>query len=265
MALGRHEAALAAARAHGDGFPASYGGRGPWYALNLMGRVAMACGDPALLREALTRLAQIEAVMQEATPLRLQPVLGLQGHLAWLEGRRAEAQTLWEDALVHEEACDLFGLAHELRTRLAQWQLQSGSLTAAASWLKPMLAQATEGPRGALFALPALRELAGAAWGSVLGSAELTTLRAWAAAAACVPAAAQPPSTRPGLPGQDALSTRETEVLALVARGLSNKHIARELDLSPHTVKRHVAHILDKLELTSRSEAAAWHHARITG
>ncbi len=47
MALGRRDAALAAARAHGHEFPASYGGRGPWYALNLMGRVAMACGDAA--------------------------------------------------------------------------------------------------------------------------------------------------------------------------------------------------------------------------
>lgn len=265
MALGHHEAALAAARAHGDEFPASYGGRGPWYALNLMGRVAMACGDRALLCDALTRLAQIEAVIPEATPLRLQPVLGLQGHLAWLEGRCAEAQALWERALAHEEACDLFGLAHELRTRLAQWQMQSGSLTAAAAWLKPMLAQASEGPRGALFALQALRELAVAPWGSLLGSAELTTLRAWGAAPAAVSATSDVPSTRSSLLGQDPLSSRETEVLALLARGLSNKHIARELDLSPHTVKRHVAHILDKLDLASRSEAAAWHHSRITG
>jgi LuxR family maltose regulon positive regulatory protein len=265
MAQGSHGAALAAARAYVDEFPTSYGGRGQWYALNLMGRVAMACGDLLLLRESLTRLAQIEAVIPEATPLRLQPVLGLQGHLAWLEGRCAEAQTLWERALVHEEACDLFGLAHELRTRLARWQLQSGDLTAAAGWLKPMLAQATDGPRGALFALQALRELAGAPWGSVLGTAELTTLRAWAAASAAVPAAAGPPSTRPGLPEQDPLSTRETEVLALIARGLSNKHIARELNLSPHTVKRHVAHILDKLDLASRSQAADWYHSRITG
>ncbi len=52
---------------------------------------------------------------------------------------------------------------------------------------------------------------------------------------------------------------------ALMARGLGNKHIARELDLSPHTVKRHVAHILDKRDLASSIEAAAWHHARLTG
>ncbi|CAG1018414.1 partial Serine/threonine-protein kinase PknK, partial [Burkholderiaceae bacterium] len=202
MALGRHDAALTAARAHGDEFPTSYGGRGPWYALNLMGRVAMACGDLSLLREALTRLAQIESVIPEATPLRLQPVIGLHGHLAWLEGRRGEAQTLWEEALVREEACDLFGLAHELRTRLAHWQLQSGRTTAAAAWMKPMLAQATDGPRGALFALPALRELACASWGTLLDTAELAILRAWAAGQVSLPAPAELPAARPGLPGQ---------------------------------------------------------------
>jgi len=265
MALGHREAALAAARAHGHGFPASYGGRGPWYALNLMGRVAMACSDAELLRDALARLTQIEAAIPEATPLRLQPVLGLQGHVAWLEGRAAEAVALWEQSLAHEEACDLFGLAQELRTRLALQRLHARDATAAAACLQPMLAQATDGPRGALFALPALRELAGASWAWLLGVAEQATLRAWAAVAVAAPAAAEVPAIRPGPAAHEPLSARETEVLALMARGLSNKHIARELDLSPHTVKRHVAHILDKLDLASRSQAAAWFHARAAG
>lgn len=55
-----------------------------------------------------------------------------------------------------------------------------------------------------------------------------------------------------------ALSAREIEVLELMSRGQSNKVIARTLDISPHTVKRHVANILDKLVLQSRGEAAAW-------
>lgn len=264
MVLGRREAALAAARAHGQEFPSSYGGRGPSYAQNLMGRVAMACADGALLRDALARLAQIEATITEATPLRLQPVIGLQGHLAHLEGREAEAQALWEQALAHEEACDLFGLAHELRTRLALLRLQARDPVAAAAWLRPMLAQASDGPRGALFALPALRELAAQSWGALLGAGEQATLRAWAAATAA-PATVEPHTARRGSPAHDPLSARETEVLALIARGLSNKHIARELDLSAHTVKRHVAHILDKLDHASRGQAAAWYHARANG
>ena len=43
-----------------------------------------------------------------------------------------------------------------------------------------------------------------------------------------------------------------------IAQGASNQHIARTLVLSPHTVKRHVANILDELGLNSRGEAAAW-------
>jgi LuxR family maltose regulon positive regulatory protein len=52
------------------------------------------------------------------------------------------------------------------------------------------------------------------------------------------------------------LSEREYEVLAQVADGSSNKHIARELSLSLHTVKRHIANILDKLDCDSRGQAA---------
>jgi LuxR family maltose regulon positive regulatory protein len=53
-----------------------------------------------------------------------------------------------------------------------------------------------------------------------------------------------------------ALSEREHEVLALAASGASNKHIARELSLSLHTVKRHIANVLDKLDCASRGQAA---------
>ncbi len=53
------------------------------------------------------------------------------------------------------------------------------------------------------------------------------------------------------------ISPREMEVLSLIAAGESNKIIARRLDLSPHTVKRHVANILGKLNADSRGQAAA--------
>lgn len=54
------------------------------------------------------------------------------------------------------------------------------------------------------------------------------------------------------------LSEREREVLEMVASGASNKHIARALDLSLHTVKRHICNILDKLDCDSRGQAADW-------
>ncbi|MEL6272365.1 MAG: response regulator transcription factor, partial [Chloroflexota bacterium] len=54
----------------------------------------------------------------------------------------------------------------------------------------------------------------------------------------------------------DDLTARELEVLALIARGLSNTEIGDELSVSPFTVKNHVSNILSKLNVRSRAEAA---------
>ena len=54
------------------------------------------------------------------------------------------------------------------------------------------------------------------------------------------------------------LTPRELDVLKLVAQGLSNPDIAQRLVLSEHTVHRHLANILRKLDLSSRAAAAAW-------
>jgi len=56
-------------------------------------------------------------------------------------------------------------------------------------------------------------------------------------------------------PTMGTLSERETEVLVLAARGLSNERIAEHLHLAPSTVKRHLANIYQKIGVRSRSEA----------
>jgi two-component system nitrate/nitrite response regulator NarL len=56
----------------------------------------------------------------------------------------------------------------------------------------------------------------------------------------------------------DTLSPREGEILAHIARGASNKEMARELGIAEATVKIHVQHILRKLNLTSRVQAAVY-------
>lgn len=55
-----------------------------------------------------------------------------------------------------------------------------------------------------------------------------------------------------------ALTERESEVLTLVAQGLNNDDIAERLVISPRTVSVHVSHILDKLELENRTQAALY-------
>jgi DNA-binding CsgD family transcriptional regulator len=54
-----------------------------------------------------------------------------------------------------------------------------------------------------------------------------------------------------------ALTPRELDVLALIAEGASNKAIARQLKISVHTVKFHIASLLDKLDADGRTEAVA--------
>jgi DNA-binding NarL/FixJ family response regulator len=56
----------------------------------------------------------------------------------------------------------------------------------------------------------------------------------------------------------DPLTPREREVLGLIGRGMANKVIARELNLSEKTVKAHVSNILAKLGVTDRTQAALY-------
>jgi len=64
----------------------------------------------------------------------------------------------------------------------------------------------------------------------------------------------------PAAPGGDGLTRREHEVLALLARGLSNKEIAGSLHIAEATVKNHVHNLLEKLNVATRAQAAACAH-----
>jgi DNA-binding NarL/FixJ family response regulator len=61
----------------------------------------------------------------------------------------------------------------------------------------------------------------------------------------------------PGYPKDD-LSDREREVLVLVSNGATNREIAQELTITENTVKVHLRHILEKLDLRNRQQAAAY-------
>jgi DNA-binding CsgD family transcriptional regulator len=62
-------------------------------------------------------------------------------------------------------------------------------------------------------------------------------------------------AAQPGSRISDPLTVRERDVLAMISQGLSNKRIARALEISPETVKSHVKHIFLKLAVGTRTEA----------
>jgi non-specific serine/threonine protein kinase len=82
------------------------------------------------------------------------------------------------------------------------------------------------------------------------------------AAPATAPAARSEPLSTDG---PEALTAREVEVAALVARGLSNHQIAAALSISPRTVSTHLTHVMAKLGLESRVQVATWAVARGLG
>lgn len=236
--------------------PRSYGDWGVWHLLFMCARLAARSNDVSLLADLLGRLDALAAVLVDLQPRRLQPLHGLRGSLAWLRGRPHEAEEHWHRGLEDPSAFDLFGQVEETRLRLLRARLRREPPGACVAELQLLLRLPQ--PGGLLFAQDVLRELASLAWGPDLPAQDLARLREWAGLgeADAVPLAAAPDEAR------EPVSERERDVLALIAQGASNKVIARELDLSPHTVKRHVANILTKLDLTSRAQAAAWWQAR---
>jgi LuxR family maltose regulon positive regulatory protein len=153
-------------------------------------------------------------------------------------------------------AVDMISAAADLRITLAAAQLACGRLEAAWQALAPALELARASGETMPLTLAGERllgPLCEAAWPARTDAALLAVLKRARPAAAV---SARPAQATPAVP--QGLSPREQQILARIAAGDSNKLIARAFDLSPHTVKRHVANILDKLGLASRGQAAAW-------
>ncbi len=200
-------------------------GRGP--GLVLLVRARLALGQRSAAAEAVRELQGLAATTGTE---------GLRAAALAAEGRCAAFDADLETARQHfEDAVDLYrrsGSSYETaRTRLELARV----LRAAGRG-----AEAEGEARASLQAFESMGAAAEAA-------------RASAFLKEGTPAA--PASDGKQLPG---LSARESEVLCLVAQGLSNPEIAERLFLSEHTVKRHVANILAKLDLPSRVAAAAY-------
>jgi LuxR family maltose regulon positive regulatory protein len=234
-------------------------GYGPWgryLMLLLVLRIASIGEDATALRETMAQMDEVvrQGALREP-PTRIPP----DAELAWLDGRPTEAIGKWREALRYEEAIDLYGQASETRVRLARALARQGEREEAAQVLGPVFerADADQGPGGALFGGGALAELAAADWRGRLAPERVARLREWAQMLSPGCALLRTGELAP----TETLSPRERDVLRRIAAGDSNKLIARAFDLSPHTVKRHVANILGKLGVDTRGQAAAWYRS----
>jgi len=271
---GNARAAIDAAQAR---VAALQAGANDWrrYVLSLFAaRIAATCNDLPALRDALRAAGAARGSLDpENAGALARAQLPVLAQCAWLEGRTDQAISAWQQALTHEEQIDWLGQASETRLRLARAFVRDGAVAKAAELAAPIFERAEQegGPGGALLAGDALEELATLEWGGALAPAWQAQLREWWHALALErgSVAADPreasgtatSDTKPVGKGEP-LTMREMEVLTRIAAGDSNKLIARALDLSPHTVKRHVANILDKLNVETRGQAAAWHRAQ---
>ena len=189
-------------------------------ALGLLARARVHRGELDEAREALASLREIEAhVGTEALRAAADVAAGL---LAAAEGEHEHARRLLEDAVDRFERSGAPFEAADARIELA------ASLTA--------LGRGGVARAEATAALRSLLELGA-------GPAAERARRV----------------VRPGgRAGPGTVTPREREVLALLAEGLTNRQIAQRLVVSEHTVHRHVTNILRKLDLPSRTAAAAY-------
>jgi NarL family two-component system response regulator LiaR len=190
------------------------------------------------------------AVVREGlrTFLALQDGIDVVGEAADGEEAVRQAEALRPDVVLMDlvmPRLDGVGAMRELRRRLPSTRVIVLTSFAEDERLLPAI---QAGAAGYLLKNVAPTELARAVRAAHAGEALLDPL----VAARLVEAIAQPP----GEPAPDRLTAREHEVLALIARGFSNKRIARELGIAEKTVKTHVGHVLAKLGVADRTQAA---------
>lgn len=195
-------------------------------AWELLARAAAEAGELEASRAALQSLLDLDRKV--GTHGLKATRRAAEAALARAEGRREDARMALEDAVTLFERSRAPYEAAMARLDLALTLAELGRPEAAEAQIHPALARLE-----ALGAACAVRR-AKALLASLRPEAEPTPDGAWSG-----------------------LTARQLDVLRLVARGLSNREIGEHLFLSPHTVKRHIADILTRLDLPTRAAAAS--------
>jgi DNA-binding NarL/FixJ family response regulator len=190
------------------------------------------------------------AVVREGlrTFLELQDGIAVVGEAGDGEEAVRQAEALRPDVVLMDLAMprlDGVGAMRELRRRLPATRVIVLTSFAEDERLLPAI---QAGAAGYLLKNVAPAELARAVRAAHAGDALLDPH----VAARLVEALAQPAGEEPA----ERLTAREQDVLGLIAQGLSNKRIARELGIAEKTVKTHVGHVLAKLGVADRTQAA---------
>jgi two-component system, NarL family, response regulator LiaR len=195
-------------------------------------------------------LVDDHAVVREGlrTFLELQEGMEVVGEAEDGEQALTEAERLRPDVILMDlvmPVLDGVGAMRELRQKLPSCRVIVLTSFAEDDRLLPAI---QAGAAGYLLKDVQPKELARAVRAAHAGEALLDP----SIAARLVEAIAQPAGEEP----RDELTPREREVLELIGRGLSNKRIALELGVSEKTVKTHVGHLLHKLGVADRTQAA---------
>jgi ATP/maltotriose-dependent transcriptional regulator MalT len=208
-------------------------------ALEIVVRARAAAGR---VDEARAAADELEVIAREAGTVPLRGTARVcHGLLASIGGDLDDARRAYEDAVDHFHRSGATYEGARARVELASVLGQAGRVDAAVQELRRAIEQFT--PMAAQPDMArAERQLA----------SMLEPQRVGAAAATAVATA-----TASTVAAVTVLSPRECDVLRLVAKGLSNQRVAEQLFISEHTVHRHVANILTKLDVPSRSAAVA--------
>lgn len=227
-----------------------------WRGLYLYQCVRLADGiDDAELGQRLWQELQDQPSTREWPLMAIARATATARRQLWAGDAEAAVSAL-QPSLERVASVDMISAAADLRLTLAAAHLACGRSVAAWRALRPALVLAFESGETTPLRLGGARLLGLLNHASWPAEAERELL---ALLHQPLPPRCEPAKGPVAADLSQGLTPREQQILARMATGDSNKLIARAFDLSPHTVKRHVANILDKLGLSSRGQAAAWY------